>query len=198
MTKIYKLTDDKDQTKNQTQWGAGVSHEVTGTGDLCSSGWLHAYTNPLLAVLLNPIHANFANPHLWVAEGEGSTKSDHGLKVGYSKITTLEQMGLPVITTGQRIAFGILCALEVYKDPEFVKWANNWLDGSDRSSDAAYAADAAYTAADAAAAARAAAYIDRVYIDRAAAHAAANAAAAYAADAADIDLVALAEKAMAY
>ena len=200
MTTIYKLTDKNDQTKNETQWGAGVSHEVSGEGELCSSGWLHAYTSPLLAVMMNPIHVNFASPHLWVAKGEGSTKSDHGLKVGYTKITTIKRMTLPVITDTQRVAFGILCVLEVYHDPEFIKWANTWLDCSDRSASAAatvYAAaaraagytavyTAAYTAAYAAADAADAAYT------------AADAAAHAAAHAADIDLVALAERAMAY
>lgn len=207
MTTIYKLTDEHNQTKNETQWGIGWCHEVSGEGELCSSGWLHAYTNPLLAVLLNPVHANFINPHLWVAEGEGSTKSDHGLKVGYTKITTIKRMTLPVITDTQRVAFGILCVLEVYHDPEFVKWANGWLDGSDRSAsaaDAVYTAavyTAAYAAADAdaavAAAADAAARAADAAVNAAASAAAADAA-AYAAHTADLDLVALAERAMTY
>ena len=58
MTKLYKLTDQNHQTRNNTKWGAGVTHTASGQGDLCTAGWLHAYTSPLLAVLLNPIHAN--------------------------------------------------------------------------------------------------------------------------------------------
>ena len=74
------------------------------------------------------------------------------------------------------ITRAINTAKHVYINPEWNKWADNWLDGTNRSADAAYAAYAAYAAADAAAYAAYAAY--------AAADAAADAAdAAY--DAAD-------------
>jgi len=35
-------------------------------------------------------------------------------------------------TTEQKIKFGIYCALEVYDDPEFILWANNWLSGKNK------------------------------------------------------------------
>ena len=48
----------------------------------------------------------------------------------------------------QKIAFSILCAKQVYQDPSWNLWADNWLNGSDRSSiKAADAASAAYCAA---------------------------------------------------
>ena len=70
MIKLYKLTDRDGQTRNGTQWGPGMSHSGTGKGELCGPGWIHAYEHPLIAVLLNPIHAIFQNPRLWEAEGE--------------------------------------------------------------------------------------------------------------------------------
>ena len=66
--KLYKLTDGDGQTMSGTQWGPGVSHSGTGEGELCGPGWIHAYEHPLIAVLLNPIHANIQNPRLWEAE----------------------------------------------------------------------------------------------------------------------------------
>ena len=113
MTKLYKLTDQSGQTRNATQWGPGVTHEASGEGELCGHGWLHAYTHPLLAALLNPIHANFQEPVLWEAEGE-IWLYDHGLKVGCRKLTTLRQIPLPAVTLEQRVEFGIRCALSVY------------------------------------------------------------------------------------
>ena len=110
--KLYKLTDKNDKTYNKTQWGENVTHEATGEGDLCTEGWFHAYTHPLLAVLLNPIHANLSNPHLWEAEGEIGN-DDHGLKVGCKKLTTIKRLNLPEITSEQIVRFAILCALEV-------------------------------------------------------------------------------------
>ena len=133
---LYKLTDEKHQTYGGCQWGENVTHETSGEGNLCGPGWLHAYTSPELAVLLNSIHADFKSPVLWEAEGE-IEKSDCGLKFGTRKLTTLKRIELPSCNTEQRVKFAILCALKVYYDPAFVKWANGWLDGSDRSTKAA-------------------------------------------------------------
>jgi hypothetical protein len=47
----------------------------------------------------------------------------------------------------QRIRISIYCALKQYSAPSFVKWANAWLDGSDRSARAAEAAEAEARAA---------------------------------------------------
>ena len=160
--KLYKLTDANAQTYNKTQWGEGITHEGTGEGDLCGPGWIHAYTDPLLAVLLNPIHGDFVNPLLWEAEGEVG-KEDHGLKVGCKVLTTIKPIPLPVITTEQKVKFAIYCALEVYRDPIFATWANGWVENKDRSVAAARNAETAGSwaaraaARDAARAARAAA-----------------------------------------
>ena len=182
MTRLYKLTDRKHQTKNATQWGENVTHEASGKGNLCGPGWLHAYTDPLLAVLLNPIHASLSDPVLWEAKGKVG-KTDHGLKVGCVKLTTLRIIPLPEITTEQRVRFAIFCALEVCQEPAFVKWAENWLSGKDRSKKAAEAA--------AQAAARAAVRAVRV-----AAQAAARAAVRAAEGGGKVDLIAFARRAV--
>ena len=153
MTTLYKLTEQDCTTHGGCKWGDGATHETDGSGDMCGPGWLHAYTHPLLAVLFNPIHANFSNPLLWECEGEIG-KNDRGLKVGCTRLTTLRRIPLPEISTEQRVKFAILCALKVCAGDKFVQWANAWLDGSDRSEKSAaraadYAmpggADAAYT-----------------------------------------------------
>ena len=161
MATLYKLTDENGYTRNRTQWGEGIKHKAKGEAgqDLCTDGWIHAYVDPNLAVLLNPIHAAFANPRLWEARGVVG-KTDCGLKVGCRTLTTIREIPLPQWGIIQTAAFGILCSLEVYTDPAYVTWANRWLEGTDRSTQAAaraakWAARAA--TATAAAAARAAA-----------------------------------------
>lgn len=135
----YKLTDKKGQTKNKTQWGENVTHSATGNNPkLCSNGWIHFYADPLIAVFMNPVHANFVNPILWKCETAGEHKHEP-LKSGCKILTTLQQIDLPVVTTTQRIAFGILCAKQVYNNAEWNKWADNWLTGLNRSKEAAYA-----------------------------------------------------------
>jgi len=225
---VYKLTDKFGQTKDNTKWGNNVSHTAKGKGkELCSDGWIHYYTHPLLAVLMNPIHAKFASPKLWEAEASGKIINEP-FKSGCKTLTTIKKIPLPEISRVQKIAFGILCAKEVCKGKAWNKWADKWLSGKDRSresadaaADDAYNADDAYAARDAAYAARsaathathaaraAAAYA--AYAARAAARAAAaayaadaaraaNARAAYAAaaDAKLINFIELAEKAMTY
>ena len=98
--------------------------------------------------------------------------------------TTIRQIDLPVFSTNQKIAFGILCVKEVYHNDRFNKWANEWLDGSNRTEEAAtaYSAAAYYAAYYAAAAEDAAA--------------AANAASCVAGN--KINFVEIAEKAMTY
>jgi hypothetical protein len=84
---------------------------------------------------------------LFSGEGGGKCAVDGGLKVGYTKMQLTKELQLPNVTTNQRIAFGILCALEVYHLPEFTKWANDWLSGKDRTWAAASAARAEASAA---------------------------------------------------
>ena len=163
MTTIYKLTDQSMQTYNGFQWTMNNTETADGEGDLCGPGFLHAYTDPLLAVLLNPIHAGIENPRLFRAEGT-IKKTDHGLKVGCMEMTLTEELPLPVITTTQWIAFGILCAKEVCKAAGWTRWADNWLSGKNRA--AARAADAAAAARAAARAADAAAEVDLIAIAR--------------------------------
>ena len=111
MTIYYKLTTQEGKTKNNTQWGENVTHEATGDikQDLCSDAWIHAYTHPLLAALMNPVLSNIENPIHWEGKGEGEAKFEP-LKCGFRKFTTLRQIPLPEVTDVQKIAFGILCA----------------------------------------------------------------------------------------
>lgn len=144
MSKLFKLTTQDNKTYNNTVWGPGVTHKTSGEGEMCGPGWLHAYTSPELAVFLNPIHANIASPKLWVCEGTVQ-KTDRGLKVGTTQLTTLREIQLPEVSTLQRIGFAIYCAQQVYSSSKFDKWADEYLSGRDRS--AASAADAAWDAA---------------------------------------------------
>ena len=153
---VYKLTDQNLQTHGGYQWEPGVARETDGRGNLCGPGWLHYYHDPLLSALLNPIHADIADPVLWEAEAEGLHRDDRGLKGGCTRLTLLRRIELPQITTEQRIRFGILCAKVICDNPAWNAWADRWLDGSDRSVETAWEAWAAADAAAAEAAARAA------------------------------------------
>jgi hypothetical protein len=154
MATWYKLTDKDGYTRkgkeNECLWGENITHYATGKGSqLCSRDLIHVYRNPLIASFMNPSHADFKNPLLWECEANGECAHEGQLKSGFKTVTTIRRIDLPVITLEQRIRISIYCALKQYSAPSFVKWANAWLDGSDRS---ARAAEAAARAAEAAAA----------------------------------------------
>ena len=161
-TMLIKLTDQEGYTRRdeigQTKWSPGFTLNTSGEGELCGPGYVHAYTDVLLALFLNPIHANIKNPLGWDAEGVVA-KTDCGLKVGCTSLTVLRAIVLPEITLQQHIAFGILATKHVYTECKWSAWATDWLNGVDRTSYTAHVAYAAvHTAYAASHAANAAAY----------------------------------------
>jgi hypothetical protein len=133
----YKLTTKNMTTYDLCRWVVGETKITSGAGELCGSGWLHYYHSPELAALLNPIHANIANPRLWEVKAEGKHLYDRGLKGGCTRMTLLREIPMPQYTSEQRVEFGIRCALKAYRGPGFLEWANAWLDGSDRTKESA-------------------------------------------------------------
>lgn len=142
MKTVYKLTDANDRTYGGCQWGSGVEHRTNGEGELCGPGWIHVYTHPLLAVLLNQIHGGFVDYHLWECSASGESKNDHGLKWGYTIVQTIRRVEPPTVTPEQAVRFAIYCARAVYTEPTWDRWADGWLSGADRSDASAQAASA--------------------------------------------------------
>ena len=144
--KLYKLTNEKGETRGGMRWGENVTHKAVGLGiNLCSDGWIHAYEHPLIAVLMNPAHCNFITPLMWQAEGDVGLR-DGPLKCGVKSLTTLSQMAIPAITIEQRVRFAIACAWQSC-GKEWRAWAAGWLMGNDRSVAVAAVAVAAAAAA---------------------------------------------------
>lgn len=134
---VYKLTTPEGTTHNGYKWslpsgGApGGWHETDGAGGLCGPGWLHWYHHPLLAALMNPAHADIADPVLWEAEAGGELRDDHGLKGGSTRLRLVARAELPALTAEQRTAIAIAAALEVHTGAEFGEWAAGWLQGGE-------------------------------------------------------------------
>lgn len=152
-TTCYKLTSQALTTYGDFIWIEGEwTTPLPGKGKLCSGSWYHAYHHPLLALFLNPIHADFKQPILWEAEGRGAFQDDNGLKCGFASMRLVKRLEIPEITTEQRVRFALLCAKEVYKETSFVEFADKYLFGEDRSQKTAAraarsAAEAAWSAA---------------------------------------------------
>ena len=150
MTEIkYKLTDQNLRTYMGFRWVVGEWVEAPGklNQSLCSDGWIHYYDDPLLAVFFNPIHADIDKPRLWEIEIDGETKVD-ATKGGARRGRLRTELPLPLISLSQRVEIAIRCALTVYSEPDFVIWAEKWLNGTNRTK--AAAAQAAWRAKEAA------------------------------------------------
>jgi hypothetical protein len=189
----YKLLTQQMTSHGGMQWHIGGTNKATKSGNaMCTDQVLHCYAYPELAVLLNPVHANIKEPRLFKIHCSEIVAND-GLKQACKEQTLVEELSLPVFSTTQRVAFGIKCALLVYKDQAFISWAEKWLSGEDRTVASAESAAeyAAWSAAEHAAesAARSAEYAARyaeyvAWSAKYAAWSAARSAAEYAAESA--------------
>lgn len=136
-SKLYKVTDRHGKTgstyNRELQWGAGITHTAKGIGtELCTDDVIHAYEDPLIAVLLTPVHHDCVDHRLWEAEGEVVAREGQ-LKCGVKTLTTMREISIPVISPEKRMQYAFLCALSVYQEENFVQWAHKWLSGEDRS-----------------------------------------------------------------
>lgn len=131
--KYYKLLNQDLTSYNHTEWEIGVPVTVTVEGNkMCSNQVLHCYNHPLLAVILNPIHANLSNPKLFEISVDKIVNND-GLKFASKSQTLLKKISLPFLSTVQKVEFAIKVAKTVYSDEKWNEWADKWLSGSDRS-----------------------------------------------------------------
>ena len=151
MAYAYKLLSQEMTSRNNTKWEIGkaieISKEFSGN-ELCSNQLLHCYASPEIAVFMNPIHANIAEPRLFRIRCS-KILADDGTKQGCKKQTLLKELPLPEISVEQKTEIAIRCAMSVYKEDTFLVWAENWINKKDVSTNAAY--NAAYNAANAAA-----------------------------------------------
>jgi hypothetical protein len=133
--RLYKLTTPEwltrpEEPEQRTLWGPGVEHTAPGPGPLASNKVLHAYRDPRIAVLLNPCHARIKNPVLWKAEGDICIEGRGSLKVGCTRLKTLQTMPLPEIYLDHWKRIGVLLALPLFppnSSHPFVAWADRWL-----------------------------------------------------------------------
>jgi len=131
MTILYKLTDSNNYTALYTQWKPGITVVARERGrTLCTGQVLHAYRDPVLAILMNPLHADFKDPKMLVCEGH--VVVNDGTKVGCKSLKAIKWTKSPEVTKEQMIRFAILSVLMVYDEKKYIKWANKWLSGKDR------------------------------------------------------------------
>ena len=130
--KCYKLTEWNYKSKDNRIWGEGIEHTTIGGGVFSDPCWIHAYSHPVLASLLNCIGECFTNPVLWEAESGPRLEGPSGINVATTRLKTIKIIPLPELTLEQKIKIALRCVLSQLESEEYAEWAQKWLDGSDR------------------------------------------------------------------
>lgn len=129
-----KLTNQNMETFGGFKWKLGkwqyIASRRRGQGyGICTSAWFHCYDDPLVAVLLNPIQGQFINPRLFRVNVRGLRRSSCGGKFGFTCMRLVEELPVAVVTTRQRVAFGILAVSQIVDNQKWQRWASGWLAG---------------------------------------------------------------------
>ena len=144
----YKVADADGYTRRgidgETRWTVGDTVRPQGVGiEPCGPGVVHLYASPTEALLYDPVHGGYTK-HAGARcfSVHAVMTGDDGLKQWTTRdVRVIEEVPFPSIALDERIAWAIC----VDPDPSIRDWAIAWLDGTDRSTDAAIsAADAAY------------------------------------------------------
>ena len=194
MATLIKLTKTDGTTQGGYHWDVGTTHSLPPKDNpqLCSKDVLHAYESAEVAAFMRHIHNYNGDVLAWTAEGDVVVKD--AAKVGVFRLTITGAAELPQPTIKQTVLFACFCAQAVLPDGamDVAIEAARRKDYEAAAGAAVGAAGAAYAyAAGAAAYAAGAADADAAAADAADA-------AAYAADAAaNIDLHAIALRALA-
>lgn len=140
---LCKWVSENMMTMNDTKWVVGVPNELPEKDKLmlCEPGLFHYMKHPLIAIMFKYFNLCEDYSKLYEVKPEGKIVEGWD-KCGATKLTLIKQLEIPKITDAQQVAFGILCAKEVYKEPKFVSWADKWLSGEDRSEQSNKTADA--------------------------------------------------------
>jgi hypothetical protein len=90
-------------------------------------------TSPLVAIMLNPWHAQLGETKMLELEFTTGTsiKENPAIKLN------VREVGVPEVTTDQKIIFALMVITEVYRHESFTAWARSWINGSDRSAESA-------------------------------------------------------------
>ena len=128
---FYLITDSNNKTWRDVTWEENITHEQNDNPNYLFS----VYDDPILAHMMNSAYEGFKNPNIWLAEGEVTNSFE--FRYECSKLTAKKQIQVNVPTDDQRIAFAILCSIQIVSNPIYKEWAKNYLSGNDRTKEKA-------------------------------------------------------------
>ncbi len=106
-------TIETNRTNGKRQFG----------GDVVSQNIWECADTPLLAVMINPLHAESVYPRLFEIRGFGQEQNE---------IYRIRETGLPKVLPEQKLVFAMYCLRSLTPDAVFVAWVERWLANIDR------------------------------------------------------------------
>ena len=131
---LCKWVSQDMTTMNNTHWRVGVAQQLPEQDniDFLKEGIFNYFSDIPFAMMLKEQYGCENYTRLYEVIPEGKIIKREG-RCGSTKLTLVKELEVPKVTLDQRTVFAILCALEVYKDPNFINWAEKWLSGEDHS-----------------------------------------------------------------
>lgn len=121
----YLLTDVNGRSRRGTIIEANCANPNRQFGgDVVSRNIWECADTPLLAVMVNPLHAECVLPRLFEIRGFGQEQN---------KIDRIREIGLPKVLPEQKLAFAMYCVRSLAPDDAFAAWVERWLANIDRS-----------------------------------------------------------------
>lgn len=127
---LYFLADQEGHLADNRVLHCGKFKQAIGSKDdplARYAGPVH--TSPLVAALTHPDsvdgdHNKMFEVNRWKVNVDSSNPEAY---------TVVKEVPVPTVTLGQKVAFAVATIREIYHDSDFVKWADDWLSGKDRS-----------------------------------------------------------------
>lgn len=94
-------------------------------GEIVSRNIWECADSPLLAVIINPLHAECVRPRLFELRGVFDDQ-----KIDLRRI---REVAVPGVSPEQKLAFSMYCIRSLAPDHAFAAWAERWLSNIDRS-----------------------------------------------------------------
>jgi hypothetical protein len=133
---LYFIADQQGHLADDRILTCGKFKQKIGSKDdplAKYSGPVH--TSPLVAALTHPDSVNGeANKMFEVNRWKVNVDAKNP-----EAYTVVKEVAVPTVTIGQKVAFAVATVREIYHDQDFVKWADDWLSGKDRSAESARA-----------------------------------------------------------
>jgi len=133
---LYFIADQQGHLADNRVLTCGKFKQKIGSADdplARYAGPIH--TSPLVAALTHPDSITGEDNKMFEVN-RWKVNIDSANPEAY---TVVKEVAVPTVTIGQKVAFAVAAVREIYHDQDFIKWADDWLSGKDRSIDSARA-----------------------------------------------------------